>query len=94
MKAIWNNKILAESDDTVLIENNHYFPVGSLHQEYFQASDSHSFCPWKGDASYYSIEVDGKVNEDAAWYYPEPKEAAMEIKDRVAFWKGVEIVED
>jgi uncharacterized protein (DUF427 family) len=91
MKARWNGRVLAESDDTVVVEGNHYFPRASLEEEYFHASDTHSHCPWKGEASYLSVEVDGDVNEDAAWYYPEPKEAAAEIKDRVAFWKGVEV---
>ena len=91
MQAIWNNQILAESDDTVVIENNHYFPVKSLNKEFFTESDTNSFCPWKGEASYYSVKVDGQINADAAWYYSEPYEAAKEIKDRVAFWKDVEI---
>lgn len=91
MKATWNGRVLAESDDTVVVEGNHYFPRASLEEQYFRDSDTHSHCPWKGEASYLSVEVDGDVNEDAAWYYPEPKEAAAEIKDRVAFWKGVEV---
>ena len=90
MKAIWNNQILAESDDTVVVENNHYFPVSSINADFFSGSKANSFCPWKGQASYYSIEVDGETNEDAAWFYAEPYEAASEIKDRVAFWKGVQ----
>ena len=93
MKAVWNEKVLAESDDTKVVEGNHYFPPASLKREYFKESPTHSTCPWKGEASYYSIEVDGKTNEDAAWYYPAPKDAAAEIKDHVAFWKGVEVVE-
>jgi len=91
MKAIFNGQLLADSDETVVIENNHYFPPASLNKSYFKDSSTHSTCPWKGEASYYTIEVDGKVNTDAAWYYPEPKDAAKEIKDHVAFWKGVEI---
>ena len=91
MKAIWNGKVLAESDNTEIVEGNHYFPPESLHQEYFQPSDKHTACPWKGLASYYTVVVDGKVNQDAAWYYPDPKPAARQIKDRVAFWRGVEV---
>ncbi len=91
MKAIWNKKVIAESDKTVVIENNHYFPLASLKKEYLQTSETHTNCPWKGIASYYSLAVDGEVNKDAAWFYPEPKYAAKEIKDHVAFWKGVEI---
>lgn len=89
MKAIWNNQVIAESNDTVVVERNHYFPAESVHKEYLKSSDTHTVCPWKGTASYYSIEVDGKTNSDAAWYYPEPKEAAKEIKGRIAFWRGV-----
>jgi len=92
MKAIWNGTVIAESDDTVVIEGNHYFPADSLKKEYFSSSDTQTSCPWKGIASYQSIKVDGKENPDAAWYYPTPKEAAKVIKDRVAFWKGVEVV--
>lgn len=92
-QAIWNGKILAESDDLVNIEGNQYFPVSSLNMEYFKESDTHTNCPWKGIASYYTVEVDGAKNPDAAWYYPTPSEAAKAIKDRVAFWKGVEIVD-
>lgn len=91
MKAIWNKHILAESNDTIEIEGNHYFPPGSINPENFQKSQTNTVCPWKGTASYYTINVDGKVNTDAAWYYPEPKEAATKIKDYVAFWKGVEV---
>lgn len=91
MKAIWNNTVIAESDNTEVVENNHYFPADSIKKEYFKSSDKHTTCPWKGKASYYTLEVDGKKNEDAAWYYPEPKEAAKEIKGSVAFWKGVTV---
>lgn len=91
MKAIWNGKVIAESDDTVVIEGNHYFPASSIKKEFYGESPSNSVCPWKGTASYYSLNVDGKENKDAAWYYPQPKEAAKVIKDRVAFWKGVEV---
>jgi len=93
MKAIWNNKVIAESDDTVVVEGNHYFPANALAKEYFKPSETHSICPWKGTASYYNVDVEGKKNPDAAWYYPEPKDAAKQIKNRVAFWKGVEVVE-
>lgn len=89
MKAIWNDRILAESDDTVVVEGNHYFPADSIAQEFFEESATTSVCPWKGEASYYSLRVDGARNEDAAWTYPEPKPAAAEIRGRVAFWKGV-----
>ncbi|MDG1159330.1 MAG: DUF427 domain-containing protein [Flavobacteriales bacterium] len=92
MKAIWNKTIIAESDDTVVIEGNHYFPPKALKQEYFKSTDHHTVCPWKGTANYYSLEVDGKTNENAAWYYPEVSELAKGIKGRVAFWKGVEVV--
>ncbi|KQS36103.1 hypothetical protein ASG14_11760 [Pedobacter sp. Leaf194] len=91
MKATWNNQVLAESDETIVIENNHYFPPASINKSFFQASDKHTVCPWKGEASYYTLTVDGQKNEDAAWYYPNPKDAAKEIKGYVAFWKGVKI---
>ena len=93
MKANWNGQLLAESSDTVVVENNHYFPAASLHMEFFQVSDTKSHCPWKGEASYYSVAVNGEVNTDAAWYYPSPKDAANEIKNHVAFWKGIEVTE-
>ena len=89
MKALWNNTIIAESDDTVVVENNHYFPMESVNTEYLQNSESSSYCPWKGDASYYSLNVDGEQIVDAAWCYAKPKEGAQEIKGRLAFWKGV-----
>lgn len=92
MKAIWNNTIIAESDDTIVIERNHYFSHDSINKEYFRRSDTNTICPWKGTANYYSIEVDGKENLDAAWYYPEISELAKGIKNRVAFWKGVEVI--
>ncbi|HEY0003263.1 MAG TPA: DUF427 domain-containing protein [Pyrinomonadaceae bacterium] len=91
MKAVWNNAVLAESDETIVVEGNHYFPAEAINREYFQESETHTDCPWKGQASYYHIAVDGRVNQDAAWYYPEPKTAAAEIKNRVAFWRGVEV---
>jgi uncharacterized protein (DUF427 family) len=93
MKAIWNNTAIAESDETVVVERNHYFPPEAINKNYFQPSDTHSTCPWKGEASYYNVVVDGQVNKDAAWYYPLPKDAAAQIKDHVAFWKGVKIEE-
>ena len=91
MKAIWNKTSLAESDVTVVVEGNHYFPPESIKLEYLQESATRTTCPWKGEASYYNIVVDGQVNKDAAWYYPNPKPAAAEIKNRVAFWRGVKV---
>lgn len=91
MKATWNNQTLAESNDTIVIENNHYFPASTIKKEFFKASSKHTSCPWKGEASYYTIEVDGQKNEDAAWFYPNPKDGAKEIKGYVAFWKGVKV---
>jgi uncharacterized protein (DUF427 family) len=93
MKAIWNNQVIAESDNTVIVERNHYFPAESVRTEYLQPSNTQSTCPWKGLASYYTLSVDGQENKDAAWYYPAPKEAAENIKDHIAFWKGVQITE-
>jgi len=93
MKAIWNNTVLAESNDTVVIEGNHYFPPEALKMEFFKESELHSVCPWKGTASYYNIEVNGETNKDAAWYYPEVSELAKGLKGRIAFWKGVEVTE-
>ncbi len=89
--ATWNGTVIAESDDTVVVEGNHYFPKDSVRQELLRESDTHSVCPWKGTASYYSLEVDGQTNPDAVWYYPEPKDAAKHITDHVAFWRGVEV---
>lgn len=91
MKAIWNNTIIAESDDIVNIENNPYFPEDSIKKEFFKESDTETFCHWKGTANYYSIEVEGQENKDACWYYKSPSDLAKGIKNRVAFWKGVEI---
>ena len=91
MKAVWKNTVIAESDDTVMVEGNHYFPESSLKREYISFSNHKTSCPWKGQASYYSINVNGDLNPDAAWYYAEPKEAASNIKGRVAFWKGVQV---
>ncbi len=98
MKAIWNNQVIAESNDTVVVESNHYFPKESVKAEYLEASNTHSTCPWKGLASYYSLTVDGKQNPDAAWYYPEPKDGSVErvkqdFANYVAFWNGIEVVE-
>lgn len=91
MKAIWNNQVVADSNNTLMLEGNYYFPSDSVKKKFFKRSDTHSTCPWKGRASYYTLEINGKINEDAAWYYPEPKEAAKKIKDHVAFWKGVKV---
>jgi uncharacterized protein (DUF427 family) len=91
MKAIWNNQVIAESNETVVVEGNHYFPPEAVKKEYLQPSDTHTTCPWKGLASYYSLQVDGQTNRDAAWFYPQPKEAASQVKDRIAFWKGVKV---
>jgi uncharacterized protein (DUF427 family) len=91
MKAIWNNKIIAESNSTIVIENNHYFPHDSINKDFFKQSNQHSVCPWKGKASYYTLEVDGKQNTDAAWFYPEASEQAKAIKNYVAFWRGVQV---
>lgn len=91
-KAIWNGVVLAESDQTKIVEGNHYFPPQTIHREYFKASSHHTTCPWKGVASYYTLEVNGQKNENAAWYYPTPSAAASQIKDHVAFWRGVQVV--
>ncbi len=93
MKATWNNTIIAESNNTKVVENNHYFPADSIKKEYFKNSATQSNCPWKGVASYYHVEVGGDVNKDAAWYYPDTKHAAKEIEGYVAFWKGVKVSE-
>jgi uncharacterized protein (DUF427 family) len=90
-KAIWENTVLAESDRTVEVEGNQYFPPDAIKTEYLRPSDQHTTCPWKGLASYYSLDVNGKNNPNAAWYYPEPKPAAQQIKGYVAFWKGVKV---
>jgi uncharacterized protein (DUF427 family) len=90
-KAIWNGKILAESNDTIVIEGNHYFPPESINRDYFQDSNTHTTCPWKAKASYYNIVDNGDTNKDAAWYYPHPSNMVSEIKDYVAFWRGVNI---
>ena len=91
MKAIWNDAVLAESDETIVVEGNHYFPPDSISRQYFRKSGKHTTCPWKGKASYYTIEVDDTEYENGAWYYPDPKEKARHIKDYVAFYREVEI---
>ena len=93
MKAIWKDMLLAKSNETIVVESNHYFPPDSINKEFIQPSDTRSSCPWKGEARYYTIIVGDEKNEDAAWFYPDPKEKALNIKNYVAFWKGVEIVE-
>jgi uncharacterized protein (DUF427 family) len=90
-KAIWNGIVLAESENTVVVEGNHYFPREAVSWQYFKDSVTNTTCPWKGVASYYTIEVNGQQNRDAAWYYPQPSSAASQIKDRVAFWRGVQV---
>jgi uncharacterized protein (DUF427 family) len=90
-KATWNGAVLAETERCELVEGNCYFPPDSVRQQYFKPSPTHTTCPWKGEASYYNIEVDGQTNKDAAWYYPAPKDAAKNIKGYVAFWKGVKV---
>ena len=92
MKAVWNNTVIAESDSTIVIEGNHYFPPESIKKEFFDESSTNTKCGWKGTSSYYSIKIDGELNKDCAWYYPEPSEAATKIKGYIAFWKGVEVV--
>ncbi len=93
MKAKYNGTLIAQSDETILLEGNHYFPQESVKMQYLSPSEMKSTCPWKGEASYYHVEVDGQVDENAAWYYPEPKDAAKRITGYIAFWHGVEIVE-
>ncbi|NEX14360.1 MAG: nucleotidyltransferase domain-containing protein [Prosthecochloris sp.] len=92
MKALWNGKVIAESDATEEVEGNHYFPPNSIQHEYLSPSGTTTVCPWKGTAHYYTLKVDGEENPDAVWYYPDPKEAAIRIKDYIAFWRGVEVV--
>ena len=89
MQAKWHGTVIADSDNTIVVEGNHYFPPESIKREYVHDSNTHTTCPWKGLASYYDVVVNGEVNKDAAWYYPQPKDAAAEIKDHVAFWRGV-----
>lgn len=94
IKATWKDQVIAESGNTVIVEGNYYFPIQDVNEEFLTESDLQTTCPWKGKASYYSINVEGEVNKDSAWYYPEPSEAAKQIRGHVAFWKGVEVVED
>lgn len=93
MRAVWNGQVVADSEDTVVVEGNHYFPLEAVRQELLRPSATTSVCPWKGTASYYTLEVDGRTNRDAAWTYREPKPAAAQITGRVAFWKGVDVVD-
>ena len=93
MKAIWNGETVAESNDTVVVEGNHYFPADSINKDYFSPSETHTVCSWKGTASYYDVTVSGEVNKDAAWFYPDAKDRAENIQGYVAFWKGVEVTE-
>jgi uncharacterized protein (DUF427 family) len=90
-KAIWKDTVLAESGNTVVVEGNHYFPPASIHMDYFRSSETHTECPWKGTASYYNVEVNGTRNPDAAWFYSDPLPAAIQIKDHIAFWKGIRV---
>lgn len=92
MKAVWNDAVLAESSETIVVEGNHYFPPDSIKQDFFTKSDTHTMCGWKGMASYYSVIANGKTNRDCAWYYPDPTDAAKKIKGYVAFWNGVKVV--
>ena len=93
MRATWKGEVLAESEDTVVVEGNHYFPAESLRREHLRESGTHTTCPWKGEATYYSLMVNGELNPEAVWYYPDPKPEAQMVKDRVAFWKGVAVGE-
>jgi uncharacterized protein (DUF427 family) len=93
MKATWNGRVIAESDETIVVENNHYFPPDSLQRQFLRESRRKTTCPWKGVAHYYDVVIEGQENRGAAWTYPEPKDAAREIKDHVAFWKGIEVTE-
>ncbi len=93
MKAVWNEKTIAESDETIVVEGNHYFPPDSVNKDFLQTSETHTVCGWKGTASYYDVVAGGETNIDAAWYYPEAKNEAKEIKNYVAFWKDVKVVE-
>ncbi|WP_329107691.1 DUF427 domain-containing protein [Micromonospora sp. NBC_01699] len=92
-KALWNNQVIAESTDTVVVEGNHYFPRSALRDDVIRESDTHTICPWKGQASYYSLALDGDESQDAVWYYPDPLPAAEQVRDRVAFWKDVKVVD-
>ena len=93
MKAMWNGAVIASSDDTVIVEGNHYFPTDSVSLEYLKPSETHTVCPWKGTASYYTVQVEAEANPDAAWFYPEPKPGAEQVAGRIAFWKGVVVAE-
>ena len=93
MKAIWNDEVVANSNETIVVEGNHYFPPTSLNEQFFKKSEKHTVCSWKGTASYYDLEVNGQSNNDSAWYYPKPKSAANNIAGYIAFWKGVKITE-
>lgn len=93
MKAIWKDQVIAESNNTIVIEGNHYFPPSSINEKFFQSSEHNSVCPWKGTASYYDVSVNGDTNKDATWFYPDPSSLAKGIKDYIAFWNGVEVVE-
>ncbi len=93
MRATWNGTVIAESDDTVVVEGNHYFPAVAVRQDLLRPSSTTTFCPWKGHASYWSLEVGGEVNPDAAWSYPQPYPTARRVRDRLAFWRGVEVGE-
>ena len=93
MKAVWGGKTIAESDQTIVVEGNHYFPLESVNRKYLKASDTTSICHWKGKANYYDLVVEGKTNKDAVWYYAQPSEAGSMVKNRVAFWNGVEVKE-
>jgi uncharacterized protein (DUF427 family) len=93
VKAVWNGTVIAESDDTVVVEGNHYFPVDSIDRSLLEDSETHTVCGWKGQASYWTVVVDGERNPDAAWYYPTPKDGAEQVAGRVAFWRGVQVVE-
>jgi len=93
VRALFQDKVIAESENTIQIEGNHYFPPEDVNRDFLKQSDTNTFCPWKGTASYYSVEIEGDAAADAAWYYPDPKSAAEKIKDYVAFWKGVRVEE-
>ena len=94
MKALWNGKVIADSDQTLVVEGNHYFPPDSVNPEYLRDSSTTTVCGWKGTASYYDLVVDGRTNPGAAWYYPSPKDAAQQIRGRIAFWKGVQVIDE
>jgi uncharacterized protein (DUF427 family) len=91
MQAVWNDAVVADSDQTIVVEGNHYFPEESLNQEFFTPTSTHTICPWKGRASYYTVDVDGVASADAAWYYPKPSPLARKVEGRVAFWRGVQV---